>query len=87
MPKKTVRSRSRPGALVALIMGSRSDFDHLRPAAEVLDELDVPHEKRVVSAHRTPDWMFQFAEEAEERGIQVIIAGAGGAAQDRKSVV
>lgn len=80
MPKKTAKTKTKPGALVAVIMGSKSDFDHLKPAVEVLAELGVPHEKRVVSAHRTPDWMFQFAEEAEERGIQVIIAGAGGAA-------
>src|SRR3954467_373844 len=66
--------------LVAIIMGSKSDYDTLAPAVEILTELGIPHEKRVVSAHRTPDWMFEFAETAEERGIEVIIAAAGGAA-------
>ena len=66
--------------LVALIMGSKSDHEHMAPAIELLKELGVPHEAKVVSAHRTPDWMFKFAEDAEHRGIQVIIAAAGGAA-------
>ncbi|MFO1494372.1 MAG: 5-(carboxyamino)imidazole ribonucleotide mutase [Lysobacterales bacterium] len=61
-------------------MGSRSDWDTLSAAAELLDELRVPYEVRVVSAHRTPDLLFSYAEEAEERGLRVIIAGAGGAA-------
>lgn len=61
-------------------MGSSSDRDSLAPAREILDELGVAHEERVVSAHRTPDWMFAYAESAEARGLQVIIAGAGGAA-------
>ncbi|SFE61402.1 5-(carboxyamino)imidazole ribonucleotide mutase [Bacillus sp. OV194] len=65
---------------VGVIMGSTSDWDTMKHACEVLDELDVPYEKRVVSAHRTPDLMFQYAEEARTRGIGVIIAGAGGAA-------
>jgi 5-(carboxyamino)imidazole ribonucleotide mutase len=65
---------------VGVIMGSQSDLEHLAPAAEILTELGVPHEVRVVSAHRTPDWMFEYAETAEERGLEVIIAGAGGAA-------
>src|SRR5258708_36106931 len=66
--------------LVGVIMGSRSDYQILEPAIEILRELQVPHEKRVVSAHRTPDWMFEYASSAEKRGMQVIIAAAGVAA-------
>jgi 5-(carboxyamino)imidazole ribonucleotide mutase len=66
--------------LVGVIMGSKSDWDFLQPAAKILTELGVAYEARVVSAHRTPDWMFEYAESAEERGLLVIIAGAGGAA-------
>jgi 5-(carboxyamino)imidazole ribonucleotide mutase len=66
--------------LVGIIMGSKSDYETLAPAAEILKELGVPHEVKIVSAHRTPDWMFQYAENAELRGLEVIIAGAGGAA-------
>lgn len=69
---------SRP--LVAVIMGSRSDWETMRHADEVLSNFGVPHECRIVSAHRTPALMGEFAAEAEKRGIQVIIAGAGGAA-------
>jgi 5-(carboxyamino)imidazole ribonucleotide mutase len=65
---------------VGVVMGSRSDWDTMQHAASVLTELGVPHEVRVVSAHRTPDLLFSYAEEAVGRGIQVIIAGAGGAA-------
>jgi len=65
---------------VGVIMGSTSDWPTMKKACEVLEELGVPYEARVVSAHRTPDEMFRYAEEAEERGLQVIIAGAGGAA-------
>lgn len=65
---------------VAVIMGSRSDLKVMRPAVELLRELDIPHEVRVVSAHRTPDWMFEYAESAESRGLEVIVAAAGGAA-------
>lgn len=61
-------------------MGSKSDWETMRHACEVLEELGVPYEKKVVSAHRTPDLMFEYAESAAERGLQVIIAGAGGAA-------
>ncbi len=61
-------------------MGSRTDYPFLEPACDLLEELGVPHERRVVSAHRTPDWMFEYAASAEERGLQVIIAAAGGAA-------
>lgn len=66
--------------LVGIIMGSRSDWETMREAAQVLTEFGVAHECRVVSAHRTPAWMFQYANEAESRGLQLIIAGAGGAA-------
>lgn len=66
--------------LVGIIMGSTSDWPTMKRSAEVLAELEIPHEKRVVSAHRTPDEMFRYAEEAPDRGIEVIIAGAGGAA-------
>ena len=67
-------------ASVGVIMGSKSDWETMKHACEVLDELGVPYEKKVVSAHRTPDLMFEYAEKASVRGIQVIIAGAGGAA-------
>ena len=66
--------------LVGVIMGSRSDWETMRHAAETLEELGVPFETRVVSAHRTPDLLFEYASTAAERGLQVIIAGAGGAA-------
>jgi 5-(carboxyamino)imidazole ribonucleotide mutase len=66
--------------LVGIIMGSKSDYDVLAPAAEILKEMGVPHEVKIVSAHRTPDWMFEYAEKAEARGLEVIIAAAGGAA-------
>ena len=67
-------------AKVAIVMGSKSDWETMKRTADVLDLFGVPYEKKVVSAHRTPDLMFKFAEEARARGIQVIIAGAGGAA-------
>ena len=67
-------------SLVAIIMGSESDWPIMKNAAEVLDDFDISYEAQVVSAHRTPDLMFKFAEEAEKKGFQVIIAGAGGAA-------
>lgn len=69
-----------PTPLVGVIMGSTSDFDVMRAACDVLDELGIPYEKQVVSAHRTPDWMFEYAATAEARGLRVIIAAAGGAA-------
>jgi 5-(carboxyamino)imidazole ribonucleotide mutase len=71
---------SEPTPLVAVIMGSRSDWETMREAARILTDFEVPHECRVISAHRTPDLMAAFAHEAEVRGIEVIIAGAGGAA-------
>lgn len=67
-------------ALIGIIMGSKSDWETMCLAAEILEELKIPHEVEVVSAHRTPDKLFSYAESAESRGIQVIIAGAGGAA-------
>ena len=67
-------------ALVGIIMGSRSDWETMRHAAETLEKLGVPHETRVVSAHRTPDRMVDYARAAAGRGLKVIIAGAGGAA-------
>jgi 5-(carboxyamino)imidazole ribonucleotide mutase len=66
--------------LVGVIMGSRSDWETMRHACETLEALKVPFEQRVVSAHRTPDLLFEYAAEAEARGLQVLIAGAGGAA-------
>lgn len=66
--------------LVGIIMGSQSDWETMSHAAAVLTELGIPHEVRVVSAHRTPDAMFEYAASAEQRGLEVIIAGAGGAA-------
>jgi len=66
--------------LVGVIMGSKSDWETMRAAADVLAQFGVPHERQIVSAHRTPDWMREYAQTAEGRGIEVIIAGAGGAA-------
>ncbi|MZG29741.1 MAG: 5-(carboxyamino)imidazole ribonucleotide mutase [Nitrospinae bacterium] len=67
-------------AILSIIMGSKSDWETMRHASETLKSLDVPHTVEVVSAHRTPDKLFQHAENAEQNGIEVIIAGAGGAA-------
>lgn len=72
--------QSTPSPLVAVIMGSKSDWETMRHAAEVLAQFEVPHECRIVSAHRTPAWLAEFAAGAESRGIEAIIAGAGGAA-------
>jgi 5-(carboxyamino)imidazole ribonucleotide mutase len=66
--------------LVGLIMGSRSDWETMQRTAELLTALGIPHERRIVSAHRTPDWMAEYAKSAAERGLEVIIAAAGGAA-------
>lgn len=66
--------------LIAIIMGSKSDWETMEHAAKTLDELHIPYEVKIVSAHRTPDLLFQFAESAHERGIEVVVAGAGGAA-------
>jgi 5-(carboxyamino)imidazole ribonucleotide mutase len=65
---------------VGVIMGSQSDWDTMKHTCDILDELGVPYEKRIISAHRTPDLMFEYATNAHKRGLQVIIAGAGGAA-------
>lgn len=67
-------------AIVGVVMGSSSDWDTMKNACAILDKLEIPYEKKVVSAHRTPDLMFRYAETARERGLKVIIAGAGGAA-------
>ena len=67
-------------ALVGVIMGSKSDWETLVHTAQTLEQLGIPHEVRVVSAHRTPDLLFEYAGTAEQRGLEVIIAGAGGAA-------
>ena len=66
--------------VVGVIMGSTSDWETMKHACDILEQLEIPYEKRVVSAHRTPDLMFEYAESAKDRGIKVIIAGAGGAA-------
>jgi len=66
--------------VVSIIMGSKSDWETMQAAAAVLADFGVAHERRIVSAHRTPQWLSQFAQEAEGRGVEVIIAGAGGAA-------
>lgn len=66
--------------LVGVVMGSRSDYETMAAAIEILRTLEIPHEARIVSAHRTPDWLFEYAEAAHQRGLRVIIAGAGGAA-------
>jgi 5-(carboxyamino)imidazole ribonucleotide mutase len=76
-----MKEKNKPNSpLVAVIMGSKSDWETMKAAADVLTEFGVPHETRIVSAHRTPDLLFEFAKSAESRGIEVIIAGAGGAA-------
>src|SRR6266513_1541042 len=69
-----------PKSLVAVVMGSKSDWETMRHAVEMLDELGLPNESRVLSAHRTPDATAEFARDAADRGLRVIIAGAGGAA-------
>lgn len=74
------QSASSEKPLVSIIMGSQSDWETMRHAHETLNKFDVPHECLVVSAHRTPQWLAEFSHQAEERGIQAIIAGAGGAA-------
>lgn len=66
--------------LVGVVMGSDSDWSTMEHAVDVLDDLEIPHEVRVVSAHRTPDLLYEYGEEAEKRGLRAIIAGAGGAA-------
>lgn len=75
MPRKSV-----PTPIVSIIMGSKSDWPTMEHAAKMLEEFGVDFESKIVSAHRTPDLLFEFAKSAEERGVEVIIAGAGGAA-------
>jgi 5-(carboxyamino)imidazole ribonucleotide mutase len=77
-PKTSSRRQARP--IVGVVMGSDSDWPTLKAAADILKDFGVPFEKRVVSAHRTPQLMFDYAESARDRGLKVIIAGAGGAA-------
>ena len=84
-PERAAKARNSPrgkddAPIVGVIMGSKSDLKFLQPAIDLLAELKVPHEARIVSAHRTPDWMFEYAATAESRGLEVIIAAAGGAA-------
>jgi 5-(carboxyamino)imidazole ribonucleotide mutase len=67
-------------ALVGIIMGSKSDWETMQLSSNTLSELGIPHERRIISAHRTPDWMAEYAKGAEQRGLEVIIAAAGGAA-------
>ena len=80
MPSPLPTSAGTPSPWVGVIMGSRSDLRIMSHAVDILTELAIPHEVRVVSAHRTPDWMFEYAAGAESRGLEVIIAAAGGAA-------
>ena len=75
-----INTREKGNPLVGIVGGSTSDFPILKKSVELLDHLEVESELKVVSAHRTPDWLFEYAEKAEDRGIKVIIAGAGGAA-------
>ena len=75
-----INTREQGNPLVGIVGGSTSDFPILKKSVELLDHLEVESELKVVSAHRTPDWLFEYAEKAEVRGIKVIIAGAGGAA-------
>lgn len=75
---ESTRMKEKP--LVGIVMGSKSDYETLAAAVEILREFGIPHEARVVSAHRTPDLLFEYASQAESRGLHVIIAGAGGAA-------
>ena len=75
-----INTRKEENPLVGIVGGSTSDFPILKKSVDLLDHLQVKSELRVVSAHRTPDWLFEYAEKAEDRGLKVIIAGAGGAA-------
>lgn len=82
MRKSKVKSQKSKveNPIVSIIMGSTSDWETMKNASDILNDFQVPHECKVVSAHRTPDLLFEFAKSAEDRGIEVIIAGAGGAA-------
>src|SRR6202042_3881795 len=74
----TIIGNMNASAVVGVVMGSKSDYDVLLPCLDLLREFAIPHEARIVSAHRTPDWLFQYAEQAEPRGLKIIIAAAGG---------
>jgi 5-(carboxyamino)imidazole ribonucleotide mutase len=80
MPTETTTEKATPGPLVGVIMGSKSDWETMQHCCATLDSLQIPYETRVVSAHRTPDLLFEYAKSAKGRGIEVIVAGAGGAA-------
>ena len=80
IPRMSKTTTDGKGPDVGIVMGSRSDWETMRHAAEILEELGISHETRVVSAHRTPDLLFQYADSAKARGLKVVIAGAGGAA-------
>lgn len=80
MPTDSPNSSETANPVVGVIMGSRSDWETMEPCVEMLKSFGVPHECRVVSAHRTPNWMVEYAEAAADRGVKVIIAAAGGAA-------
>ncbi len=80
MAIENIENSNRNSPLVGVIMGSKSDWSTMKLAVDMLEEFGVPHEVKIVSAHRTPDLMFEYAEQAEKRGLKVIIAGAGGAA-------
>lgn len=79
-PERANMTRSKHKPSIGIIMGSQSDWETMKHAAEILDELKIPYESRIVSAHRTPDRLYEYAKTAQERGLKVIIAGAGGAA-------
>ncbi len=78
--KKKTTSKKKISPLVAVIMGSHSDFETMKEACNILEKFAIPYEKKIVSAHRSPELMFEYAKSAASRGLQVIIAGAGGAA-------
>jgi 5-(carboxyamino)imidazole ribonucleotide mutase len=78
--KEIIKSKSSPKPLVAVIMGSHSDYETMKEACNILEKFNIPYEKKIVSAHRSPELMFEYAKLAASRGLQVIIAGAGGAA-------
>jgi 5-(carboxyamino)imidazole ribonucleotide mutase len=80
MPERAIEAASAPCAVVGLVMGSQSDWETMRHAASVLEALSVAHEVRIVSAHRTPTRLYAYAQGARDRGLRVIVAGAGGAA-------
>jgi 5-(carboxyamino)imidazole ribonucleotide mutase len=78
--KKKIANKKEIAPLIAVIMGSHSDYETMRDACNILEKFSIPYEKRIVSAHRSPELMFEYAKSAASRGLQVIIAGAGGAA-------